>query len=150
MTYVFWLILAIGFTIIEFGTVSLISIWFVGGALAALITSLLSLELWVQIVVFVAVSALLLLLLRPFLKRFVNPHKVKTNVDALIGQRAMVTQTIDNLAAIGEVRLGGNLWTARSVNDAAIAVGSVVTVRSVEGVKLMVAPEKAGTADKQE
>ena len=101
--------------------------------------------LWLQIVLFVAVSALLLVLLRPFLKRYVNPLKVKTNVDALPGQRAVVTQTVDNLAGTGEVRLGGSLWTARAREDQVLQTGTVVTVTGVEGVKLIVIPAAAGS-----
>ena len=143
MTYVIWIILAVAFLVIEFGTVSLVSIWFAGGSVAALIASLLGAQLWLQVVLFVVVSAALILLLRPFFKKYINPYKTKTNVDALIGQRAVVIEAIDNLAAAGAVKLDGKIWTARSSDDAGIDAGTVVVVKRIEGVKAIVVPEKA-------
>ena len=123
---ILWIILAVGFLVIELSTVALISLWFVAGALAALI--------------FALVSLLMLLALRPFLRKFVEPHKVPTNVDALLGKEAVVTEVIDNLAGSGAVRLEGKTWTARAANNTRIPAGMVVEVQSVEGVKLMVTP----------
>jgi membrane protein implicated in regulation of membrane protease activity len=138
--YVLWIILAIAFLIVEFGTVTLVSLWFVGGALAAMAADFLGAALWLQVLIFAGVSFLLLLLLRPFLRKFVDPLKVPTNVDAMIGKEAVVTEGIDNLAGTGAIKLDGKIWTARSANGAAIPAGMVVTVQAVEGVKAMVAP----------
>ena len=135
-----WIILAVAFLIVEFGTVSLVSIWFVGGSLAALAAYYLGAPLWLQVLVFALVSLILLLLLRPFLRKFVNPHKVPTNVDAIIGKEAIVTEAIDNLAAVGAIKLGGVTWTARSKSGVHIPAGTVVAVREVEGVKAIVEP----------
>ncbi len=135
-----WIILAAAFLIVEFGTVTLVSIWFVIGALAALGVWALGAPLWAQVLTFAAVSLLMLLLLRPFLRKFVDPHKVPTNVDALIGKEAIVTDAIDNLAAMGTIKVGGVTWTARSASGAHIPVGTVVTVQAVEGVKAIVKP----------
>ena len=112
--YIFWIILAIAFVIIEFGTVALISVWFVGGSLAAMAAALVGGPLWLQVLLFALVSLILLLLLRPFLHRFIDPHKTRTNVDAVIGQQALVTEDIDNLNGTGAIKLGGTVWTARS------------------------------------
>ena len=138
--YILWIVLAIAFLIAEFGTVTLISIWFVVGALAALVACLLGAPLWLQVLIFAVVSLAMLLLLRPFLRKFVDPHKVPTNVDAMIGKEALVTEEIDNLLGVGAVKVGGVLWTARSATGAHIPVGTVVTVQAVEGVKALVAP----------
>ena len=135
-----WIILAVAFLIVEFGTVSLISLWFVVGALAALAACLLGAPLWLQVLVFAVVSLVMLLLLRPFLRKFVNPHKVPTNVDALIGKEALVTEAIDNLLGVGAVKVGGIVWSARSESGAHIPAGTVVAVQSVEGVKAIVKP----------
>ncbi len=137
---ILWIILAVGFLAIEFGTVALISLWFVVGSLAALVAALLGAALWLQVLIFALVSLLMLLALRPFLRKYVEPHKVPTNVDALMGKEAVVTEVIDNLAGTGTVRLEGKTWTARSANETRIPAGMVVEVRSVEGVKLMVTP----------
>ena len=135
-----WIVLAIAFLIVEFGTVTLVSVWFVAGSLAALAAYYLGAPLWAQVLVFAVVSLAMLLLLRPFLRKFVDPHKVPTNVDAMIGKEALVTEEIDNLLGVGAVKVGGVLWTARSANGAHIPVGTVVTVQAVEGVKALVVP----------
>lgn len=138
--HILWIILAVAFLAIEFGTVTLISLWFVVGALAAMAAALLGAKLWLQVLIFALVSLVMLLLLRPFLKKFVNPYKVPTNVDAMIGREALVTEEIDNLLGVGVVRIGGVLWTARSASGAHIPAGTVVTVKAVEGVKALVTP----------
>ena len=69
-----------------------------------------------------------------------DPHKIRTNVDAVIGQEGIVTEAIDNLEAVGTVKLNGLPWSARSESGAKIASGTVVTVRRVDGVKLIVSP----------
>ena len=138
-----WLILAVLFLAVEFGTVALISIWFAGGALCAMVLALCAVPVWLQMLAFILVSAILLVLLRPFLHRFVTPYKTRTNVDALPGQEALVLETIDNLLGAGSVKLGGKVWTARSVDGSAIAAGSVVRVERVEGVKLLVSAAKS-------
>lgn len=138
--HILWIVLAVAFLIVEFGTVTLVSIWFVVGALAALGVWALGAPLWAQVLTFAAVSMLMLILLRPFLRKFVDPHKVPTNVDALIGKEAIVTEAIDNLAAVGTIKVNGVTWTARSKSGAHIPAGTVVAVREVEGVKAIVEP----------
>ncbi len=137
---ILWICLAAGFLLVEFSTVALVSLWFVVGALAALAAALLGAAVWLQVLIFALISLLMLLALRPFLRRFVEPHKTPTNVDALMGKEAVVTEVIDNLAGTGTVRLEGKLWSARAANDTRIPAGMVVKVQSVEGVKLMVTP----------
>ena len=135
-----WFILMVVFLIMEASTVTVVSIWFVVGALAALILSMLEFQLWVQVLAFLAVSCLLLALLRPVVKRFFTPRIVKTNVDGLIGSVGKVTQTIDNVNAKGQVKLGAMEWTARSVSGESIPEGTLVRVVRIEGVKAMVEP----------
>ena len=142
---ILWVVLAAVFLAVELGTVALVSLWFVIGSLAALVASLLGAAIWLQILIFALVTLSMLLLLRPFLRRYVDAHKVRTNVDAVIGKNCVVTEAIDNLEAHGAVKLGGVVWTARSADDRDIPVGTVVTVRSVEGVKLMVVPAEKQT-----
>lgn len=146
MDITFWIIIAVAMAFVEFTTVALVSVWFVAGALLALVSALLGAPFWLQAVIFVLVSGILLLLLRPFLRRVLPTGKTKTNVDALVGKSAIVTEPIDNLLASGTVKLDGVVWTARSANEAPIAVGTVVTVERVEGVKLLVVPVKTPAA----
>ena len=145
MDPMFWIWLALlgVFIVVEAATVALVCIWFIAGAAVALIFALCGLPLWSQIAAFVVVSAVLLVCLRPFLKKYINGKKVDTNVDAMIGQRAVVTEAIDNLQGLGTVKVGGNLWSARSVSGAPIAAGTVVIIRKVEGVRAFVEPEQS-------
>lgn len=137
---ILWIVFAAVFLAVEFATVALVSLWFVLGALAALLACALGAAVWLQVLLFALVSAGMLLLLRPFLRKYVDPHKIRTNVDAVVGQEGIVTEAIDNLEAVGTVKLNGLPWTARSESGAKIASGTVVTVRRVEGVKLIVVP----------
>ena len=139
--YILWVALAAVFMATELATVALVSLWFVIGSLAALAASLLGVAVWLQVLIFALVSGGMLVLLRPFLRRYVDPYKIRTNVDALIGRNGIVTESIDNLKAHGALKLDGLVWTARSETGAAIPAGSVVVVRAVEGVKLIVAPD---------
>ena len=133
-----WLGLLLLFLAIEGGTVSLVSIWFAGGALVALIVSLFCPIFWVQAVVFFAVSCVLLLSLRPITRKYLTPRLTKTNVDSVIGSVGKVTQTIDNIAATGQVKLGAMEWTARSAAGEVIPEGTLVCVERIEGVKVLV------------
>ena len=136
--YILWIILAVAFLAVEFGTVTLVSFWFVVGSLAALGAFFLGAALWLQVLVFALVSLLMLLLLRPFLRKYVDPLKVPTNVDAMVGKEALVTEAINNLEGVGTVKLNGLTWSARSEDGSEIPVDTVVSVRTVEGVKLIV------------
>lgn len=138
-TIVFWVAALVVFLIVEAVTAGLVSIWFVFGSLVALICAALGAAVWLQIFWFVIVSVVTLVLTRPLVKRYVDSRSVATNADRSIGRTAVVTERIDNLAAAGAVKLDGVVWTARSTDDAvAIETGERVTVRAIEGVKLIV------------
>ena len=138
-TIAFWVVALVVFLIVEAVTAGLVSIWFVFGALVALICAALGAAVWLQIFWFVIVSVATLVLTRPLVKRYVDSRSVATNADRSIGRAAVVTERIDNLAATGAVKLDGVVWTARSTDDAvAIETGERVTVRAIEGVKLIV------------
>lgn len=138
-TIAFWVVALVVFLIVEAVTAGLVSIWFVFGSLVALICAALGAAVWLQIFWFVIVSVATLVLTRPLVKRYVDSRSVATNADRSIGRAAVVTERIDNLAATGVVKLDGVVWTARSTDDAvAIETGERVTVRAIEGVKLIV------------
>ena len=88
------------------------------------------------------VSGALLALLWPFIKKFLNPKLEKTNIDAIIGSKGMVTAAIDNVAATGQVKLGAMEWTARSTSGEIIPAGTLIQVDKIEGVKVFVSPAK--------
>lgn len=138
-TIAFWVVALVVFLIVEAVTAGLVSIWFVFGSLVALICAALGAAVWLQIFWFVIVSVATLVLTQPLVKRYVDSRSVATNADRSIGRAAVVTERIDNLAATGAVKLDGVVWTARSTDDAvAIETGERVTVRAIEGVKLIV------------
>lgn len=137
-----WLVLLVVFLIAEAATVTMVSLWFAAGALAALAIGLLHGPLWFQIGAFVAVSAVLLLLLRPLVRRYVAPKITATNADSVIGKTGLVTVAIDNVAAAGQVKLGGMVWTARSTSGDPIGTGTMIRVDRIEGVKVFVTPVK--------
>ena len=137
---VVWLALIVVFLLIEASTVTLVSTWFAVGALAALIAGLLNAPVWLQVMVFVLVSAAALSALRPLVRRYVTPKITKTNVDAVVGSTGLVTVAIDNVSAVGQVKLGAMYWTARSTAGNRIPEGTMVQVDRIEGVKVFVTP----------
>lgn len=135
-----WTALLILFGIGEAITVGLTSIWFAAGALAALVVSLLNGPLWLQIVLFIGVSVLCMLAVRPLARKHLNNQVEPTNADRIIGTEARVSEAIDNLQAQGAVNVSGMTWSARSESDAPIPVGTSVKILRIEGVKVYVEP----------
>lgn len=137
---VFWLVAAVVFIIVEGLTMGLTTIWFAGGAVVALLVSLLTESIPIQAVVFFLVSAVLLIFTRKFFVEKLHTGQVKTNVDALIGREAIVVKAIRPFEP-GVVKIGGQEWTAVCENpkDAA-EVNAAVEVIGIEGVKAIVAP----------
>ncbi|MCI6859033.1 MAG: NfeD family protein [Eubacterium sp.] len=141
MTVMYWLAAAAVFVIIEMLTMGLTTVWFAAGALIGALMAALSLPLWSQIIAFAAVSFFLLVLTRPWALKFFNNKRERTNVDSLIGQTGVVTQEIDNLGARGQVRVRGQIWTARSISDERkFSEGEKVVVEKISGVKVIVKP----------
>ena len=135
-----WFLLMMLFIIVDANTVAVVSAWFAAGALVAMLVSILGGQLWLQVVLFFTVSAVLLLSLRPMVRKYFTPKLVKTNVDSVIGVRGPVTERIDNLASCGQVKLGAMVWTARRTSGQPIEVGTVIRVDRIEGVKVFVSP----------
>ena len=143
---VLWAVLALGFLVLEGCTVAMVSLWFAFGASAALILGLLGAAFWLQVAAFLVVSGALLALLRPMLRKYAKT--TKTNVDSIPGTQGLVTESIDNVAYQGQVKLGAMTWTARSSSGAPISAGTQVVVDRVEGVKVFVSPVKVPTVSK--
>ena len=139
---IFWLVVVILAIVVEAITLGLTSIWFAGGALVALAAAALRLPIAVQVVLFFAVSVILLYFTRPIAVKYFNKDRIKTNAESLVGRQAIVISEIDNLQGIGQVTVGGQEWSARSVeDDVKLPVGTVVDVMAINGVKLMVKPD---------
>lgn len=135
---VFWGIAAGAFLVLEAVTAAMTSIWFCAGSLAALIAAACTAPLWLQILVFVVVSAACFLFLYPRLKNHLRQNRHATNADMAIGKICTVTETIDNLAATGAAVIDGKTWTARSADGSVIQAGAQARVESIQGVKLIV------------
>ena len=140
MEAIIWLALMVVFLIAEAMTVSMVSLWFAAGAVVALLLSLLHLQIWVQVTLFFVVSGVLLACLRPMVRRHVTPKLTRTNVDAIIGTRGVVTAEIDNVCAAGQVKVNGMEWSARSTTGEIIPEGTLIRVERIEGVKAFVTP----------
>ena len=140
-----WLILLACFLVVEAITVGLTTIWFAGGALVAAIASGLGAGILIQWVLFLIVSQALLIFTSPMAVRYMNKGVPKTNVNSLIGERAVVIQKINNLEQTGQVRINDIEWMARTSSDeVTIPEHAIVTIEDVQGVKLIVKEETEG------
>lgn len=134
-----WLAIIVVMIVIEAITMGLTTIWFAGGALVAFIVALAGGGTAAQIILFFVVSAVLLIFTRPLIKKRFNVERVRTNAESLIGQQGIVTEDINNINASGEVKICGQDWMARTeTNNHLIPKDTIVTVKAIEGVKLIV------------
>ena len=138
MMTIVWTAAIILFGVVEAATAGLVSIWFVAGALVALVAAFVDASLIIQIILFLVVSAAALALTRPMLRKITNANAVPTNADRVLGEIAKVTETIDNENYTGAVYIDGKTWSARSADDTRIPAGTRVRIESMEGVKLFV------------
>ena len=138
-TWLLWLILACVCMVLEFCTVSLVSVWFSAGAVVAMFVSFSNAPVAVEVAIFLAVSSFLFALLRPFAARHFNVSREKTNLGTLDGAEAIVVEPIDNIKGTGRVFVNENEWKARSTgNDICLPEGAVVAIEKIEGVTLIV------------
>lgn len=139
MLNLIWLGLFILLLVIEIITVGLTTIWFAAGALAALAANVLGANLIIQIIIFLAVSVVLLIFTRPWAEKHLNRKRVRTNYEREIGKVIRITEKVDNLDQTGKSVVDGQEWTVRSQNDSDIfEAGALARVVAVSGVKLIV------------
>ena len=138
MMTIIWIAAIIIFGIAEAATAGLVSIWFVVGAVAALVATELGAALWLQFAVFLIVSILALIATRPLARKAIVP----TNADRVLHHEAKVTETVDNENATGAVYIDGKTWTARSEDGNIIPKGKMARIVRMEGVKLYVRESK--------
>lgn len=141
MTFV-WIAAIVVFGIAEAATAGLVSIWFVGGAAAALLAAVFGGPLWLQFVLFIVVSIALLAATRPLARKMLGGAITPTNADRVLRHTARVTETVDNGRPSGAVYIDGKTWTARSEDGTVIAKDKLVKVVRMEGVKLFVTEKK--------
>ena len=138
MEMVFWLVLFVVLLVVEIATMGLTTVWFAGGALIAFLAAYIHLGVGLQIVLFLAVSILLLVLTRPIAVKYFNQEREKTNVDSLIGQNAVVKEEINTIKATGRVEVNGMEWSAKTEHTEIIEANTVVSIKGIQGVKLIV------------
>jgi membrane protein implicated in regulation of membrane protease activity len=125
------------FAVIEVITFGLTTVWFAIAALVMVFLSFLKIPLAVQVLIFLAISAVLLIFTRPLAIKKFKMGKEKTNVDSLIGKHVLITKTISEFEK-GEVKVNGLVWAARSENNTDITEGTKCEIVRIEGVQLIV------------
>ena len=134
-----WLIAVIVFLGVELSTVTLTSIWFAAGALAAMLVAMFNGNFIVQVVAFIIVAFGLLYATKPWAKKFIDTKKVNTNADRAIGEEVRVLERVSNLDQTGRAIVHGMEWTVRTEDDnIMIEQGELVRVIRIAGVKLIV------------
>ena len=134
----FWIVLAGLFFVIEIATIGFLVFWFGIGALIAMVVSLFTSNIAIQTTVFVFSSTLLLFFTRPFVNKFSKEETVQTNAYSIIGERGIVVKDIDPISGKGQVKIGTEIWSAKSFDDRKIEKGLEVEILEIDGVKAVV------------
>ena len=137
MLYV-WIAVLVAAVVVEALTNDFVAIWFFPASLVSMILSLFKTPAWLQVLLFLVIGLALVIATRPLCRKFLISKQEKTNVDAVVGKICLVTEEIRNIDEVGEVKLGGLCWSARSADGRVIGVGEQVTVKEIQGVKLIV------------
>lgn len=139
---IIWLVALIAFALLEAISIGLVSIWFGIGALVALLASFFITNPWIQLAIFLVVSLVALLAIRPLARKYMTPKQVATNVDRLIGMQAVVLEEVNSLTATGTVKVSGVVWSVRTEDKTPIPVDSIVFIHDIQGAKLVVSLNK--------
>lgn len=142
MQTILWLIIFAILLVIEIITLGLTTIWFALGAIAAFLAAYIGFGTAVQVIVFLVVSVALFVLTRPIAVKFFNQERERTNAESLIGQKAIVRETIHTLQGAGKVEVNGMEWSAKTDESESIEAGAVVLIKGIQGVKLIVEKEE--------
>lgn len=136
----YWLIASGIFFVGEIVTVGFLLFWFGIAGLITMVVSLFTSNIIIQSVVFLVTSVILILSTKLFVKKFVNKETIVTNANSLIGKKAIVIQEINNLQGTGQIKIGGEIWSAQNETDSVISENQEVEIIKIEGVKLIVKP----------
>jgi membrane protein implicated in regulation of membrane protease activity len=134
----FWLILTLVLACIEAATLGLVTIWFAVGALFGFFGALAGISLLWQVILFIASATVLLIYTRPIAIKYLNSRTNPTNADRLVGEKGVVIEAIDTMNGKGQVRVLGQVWSARAADGEPIALEAKIEVRGISGVKLIV------------
>ncbi|MCL2759882.1 MAG: NfeD family protein [Treponema sp.] len=132
-----WLGIAIIMAIVEALTLGLTTIWFAMAAVVMVFLSFLPIPVVYQVMIFVVISTALLIFTRPLAIKKFKTGREKTNVDSLVGKKALVTKQITEFDR-GEVKLNGQIWSARSDDGSTMSEGAKCEVVRIEGVQVIV------------
>lgn len=138
----FWLIASGIFFIIEIATVGFLVFWLGIGALLAMITSFITDSIIAQTIVFVVSSCILIPLTKPLADKFIGKKTVATNSYSLINKHGIVIQDINPIQGIGQVKINGEIWSAKTEDESVIKKDTEIKVLKIDGVKLIVSPIK--------
>lgn len=142
MATIFWLIAFVVLLIIEIITLGLTTVWFALGAIAAFLAAYVGASTTVQVIVFLIVSIVLLVFTRPIAMKFFNQKRERTNAESLIGQKALVLEKIDSIHGVGKVIVNGMEWSAKTEESMEIEKDTIVSIKGIQGVKLIVEKEE--------
>lgn len=135
-----WLLAMIAFFIAEAATLhALVSVWFAIASIGSLIAAMCGLDFVWQLMIFIVGSAVLLIATRPLVRKIRQKKVPDPTEEYDIGKTAVVIEDINNETGLGRVKLDGSYWSARSADGGNISEGTVVTVRKIDGSKLIVA-----------
>ena len=133
-----WIAVIIFAVVIEAFTDQLLSIWFVPAGIVATVLDFVQVDIIWQVLIFLVLSLVGILFVRRFLAKFKPEKSTRTNIDAIIGEKCIVTEKIDNYAGCGLAKVHGQIWSARGVGeDDVYEVGEVLQIVAIEGVKLI-------------
>lgn len=137
--WVFWLIAAGVFFIIEMATIGFLVFWLGIGALLAMVTSFITDSIIIQSVVFLISSSLLLVFTRPLVDKFIKvPKEIKTNAYSIIGKKGIVISKINNIEGNGQIKIDGDIWSAKSADETDIPKDTEIEIVEIDGVKAVV------------
>ena len=135
-----WLVIAGALFVGEILTAGFLLLWFAIAAVIAMLVSFVTTNLFIQVLVFVIVSILLLIFTRPLLSKYVKSNNTITNSNAIIGKMAIVTEEISFLNSTGQINVDGEVWSAKTMDpNLTIPKGSRVEIIGIDGVKACVA-----------
>lgn len=143
-----WLIIAGLCFIIEMATVGFFVFWFGIGALISMVVSIFFPEnIILQAAIFVISSVILLLLTKPLVNKFTKKDKkIETNAYSIIGKKGIVVQDINPTFGVGQIKIAGEVWSAKTSNETTIEKGTEIKVIQIDGVKAVVEPIKVSSA----
>ena len=133
----FWIAVIVFSVLAEAMTTALVAIWFMPSALVAVVLSFFKVPVYVQVLVFTVLSALFIIFSKTIFAKTLRPKLTRTNADSVIGEQAVVTEQVCNIENRGLVRVRGQIWSAKSADGTDLEPGDIVSVISIEGVKLI-------------